>query len=54
MAAPHRGNTGFGTYFITAAAFQKHGLFQADRMARLFRMFSFITGHNRNICCMSL
>ena len=37
MAAPHRGNTGFSTYFITAATFQKHSLFQSDRMANLFR-----------------
>ena len=36
MAAPHRGNTGFSTYFITAATFQKHSLFQSDRMANLF------------------
>ena len=36
MAAPHRGNTGFSTYFITANTFQKHGLFQSDRMACLF------------------
>ncbi len=36
MAAPHRGNTGLGTYFITAATFQKHSLFQTDRMANLF------------------
>jgi len=36
MAAPHRGNTGFSTYFITANTFQKHSLFQSDRMARLF------------------
>jgi putative transposase len=36
MAAPHRGNTGFSTYFITAATFQKHSLFQSDRMADLF------------------
>ena len=35
MAAPHRGNTGFSTYFITAATFQKHSLFQSDRMANL-------------------
>ena len=32
MAAPHRGNTGFSTYFITAATFQKHGLFQSDKV----------------------
>ncbi len=36
MAAPHRGNTGFSTYFITADTFQKHSLFQTDRMANLF------------------
>jgi len=36
MAAPHRGNTGFSTYFVTAATFQKHSLFQSDRMADLF------------------
>jgi len=35
MAAPHRGNTGYSTYFITADAFQKHSLFQSDRMAGL-------------------
>ena len=36
MAAPRRGNTGFSTYFITAATFQKQSLFQSDRMADLF------------------
>ena len=36
MAAPPRGNTGLATYFITAATFQKHSLFQSDRMADLF------------------
>jgi putative transposase len=36
MAAPYRGNTGLGTYFITAATFQKQSLFQSDRMANLF------------------
>jgi putative transposase len=36
MVAPHRGNTGFGTYFITACAFQKQQLLQTDRMAQLF------------------
>ena len=35
MAAPHRGNTGYSTYFITADTFQKHSLFQSERMARL-------------------
>jgi putative transposase len=36
MAAPPRGNTGHGTYFITASTFQKQSLFQSERMARLF------------------
>jgi putative transposase len=36
MAAPHRGNTGFSTYFITASTFQKQNLFQSVRMASLF------------------
>ena len=36
MAAPHRGNTGSSTYFITACAFQKQHLLQSERMARLF------------------
>src|SRR5208283_3303027 len=36
MAAPHRGNTGSSTYFITACAFQKQQLLQSERMARLF------------------
>ncbi len=36
MAAPRRGNTGSGTYFITAGTFQKQQLLQSDRMARLF------------------
>jgi putative transposase len=36
MAAPYRGNTGSGTYFITACSFQKQQLLQSDRMARLF------------------
>ncbi len=36
MAAPRRGNTGSGTYFITAGTFQKQQLLQSDRMAQLF------------------
>jgi len=36
MAAPRRGNTGCGTYFITASTFQRSNLFQSERMARLF------------------
>ncbi len=35
MAAPRRGNTGSGTYFITTGTFQKQQLLQSDRMARL-------------------
>src|ERR1019366_8526201 len=35
MAAPRRGNTGSGTYFITAGTFQKQQLLQSERMARL-------------------
>lgn len=36
MAAPHRGNTGYSCYFITASTFQKHSLFQSERLAKLF------------------
>ena len=36
MAAPSRGNTGQGCYFITASSFQKRNLFQSDRLASLF------------------
>ena len=36
MAAPHRGNTGYGCYFITASTFQKRSILQSDRMAELF------------------
>jgi putative transposase len=36
MAAPHRGNTGYGTYFITATTFQRMSTFQTTRMAELF------------------
>lgn len=36
MAAPPRGNTGHGCYFITGAAFQKRNLLQSDRMKQLF------------------
>ncbi len=35
MAAPPRGNTGHGCYFITACTFQKRHLLQSDRMKRL-------------------
>jgi hypothetical protein len=36
MAAPQRGNTGSGTYFVTACAFQKQQVLQSERMAELF------------------
>jgi putative transposase len=36
VAAPHRGNTGYSCYFITASTFQKQSLFQSERMAQLF------------------
>ncbi len=36
MAAPLRGNTGHGCYFITASTFQKRNILQSDRMAGLF------------------
>jgi putative transposase len=36
MAAPRRGNTGSGCYFITASTFQKRNILQSDRMAGLF------------------
>ena len=35
MAAPHRGNTGYSCYFITASTFQKRNILQSDRMAGL-------------------
>src|SRR5438094_6842304 len=35
MAAPYRGNTGHGVYFVTACTFQKKNLLQSDRMAGL-------------------
>jgi len=36
MAAPFRGNTGYGTYFITASTFQRQSLFQSERLALPF------------------
>lgn len=36
MAAPARGNTGYGCYFITASTFQKRNILQSERMAGLF------------------
>ena len=36
MAAPHRGNTGYSVYFITASTFQRRLLFDKESMARLF------------------
>jgi putative transposase len=35
MAAPPRGTTGYGCYFITASTFQKRSVLQTDRMAQL-------------------
>jgi len=35
MAAPPRGSTGHGCYFITASTFQKRNLLQSDRMKKL-------------------
>lgn len=35
MAAPRRGNTGYGCYFITASTFRKRNILQSDRMAGL-------------------
>ncbi len=35
MAAPPRGNTGHGCYFITASTYQKRQLLQSDRMKEL-------------------
>lgn len=35
MAAPLRGNTGRGPYFITSSTFQKRSLLQSDRMKGL-------------------
>ena len=35
MAAPPRGKTGDGPYFITASTFQKRSLLQSDRMKQL-------------------
>lgn len=36
MAAPFRGTTGHGCYFITASTFQKRNILQSDRMAQFF------------------
>ena len=36
VAAPFRGTTGDGCYFITASTFQKRSILQSDRMAQLF------------------
>jgi putative transposase len=35
MAAPHRGNTGYSSYFITASTYQRRLIFQSDQMAHL-------------------
>ena len=36
MTAPHRGNTGFSVYFITASTVQRKLLFNKPPMAKLF------------------
>jgi putative transposase len=36
VAAPRRGNTGYGVYFITASTFQKQSLFQSERLSPPF------------------
>jgi REP-associated tyrosine transposase len=36
MAAPHRGNTGYSSYFITASTYRRRLVFQSDPLARLF------------------
>ena len=36
MTIPYRGTTGDGTYFVTASTWEKKGLLQSERMARLF------------------
>src|SRR6266704_4451426 len=36
MAAPHRGNTGYSVYFITASNAKRLPLFRKEPMARLF------------------
>ena len=47
MAAPHRGNTGYSTYFVTAATFHKHCLLQSDRMANLLFEVTFAYRHQQ-------
>ena len=36
VTIPHRGTTGDGTYFVTASTWEKQGLLQSERMAKLF------------------
>src|SRR5262249_46414492 len=36
LTIPHRGGTSESTYFVTANVFEKRGLFQVDKIARLF------------------
>ena len=36
MTIPYRGNTGHGTYFITASSYLKKSLFQSPGLAQLF------------------
>jgi putative transposase len=48
MAAPHRGNTGYSVYFITASTFQRRALFSKEPMARLFAEVLFHYRDKRN------
>jgi putative transposase len=48
MAAPLRGNTGHGIYFITASTFQRRPLFRKEPMARLFVEVLFHHREKRN------
>ena len=41
MATPHRGNTGYSTYFITTCTSQKKSVFQSERMANLLLQVMF-------------
>jgi hypothetical protein len=54
MAAPHRGNTGYSTYFITASAFQKQSLLQSDKMAGLLVEGMLGYRAQQKYCCMNL
>lgn len=48
MAAPPRGNTGNGAYFITASTFQRRPIFLKEPLARLFLEVLFHYRDKRN------